>query len=122
MATKLETMNYLTQNYNTEEAGEDLLKFEFEIDDDRTQLLFAKVLNGLLVMDSPFASTEDINANIAFKLAEESVLGVKRVGELFTVRHVIPIADIDESEIDLGLRITAQTADQLESEVGGDKF
>ena len=122
MATKVETLSYLTQNYRAEETGDEVLKFVFEIDESRTQLLFAAVINDLLIMDSPFASTEDINANIAFKLAEESVLGVKRVGDVYTIRHVIPIADIDESEIDLGLHLTAQTADQLESEVGGDSF
>jgi hypothetical protein len=122
MATKLETLKYINDNYNSEPIGDNALKFVFEINGGRTQLVFAAVFDDVLLIDSPFATVDDVNANIAFKLAEESILGIRRVGDHYSVRHVVPLADVDGSEIDLGLQLAAEAADQLESEVGGDKF
>jgi ABC-type taurine transport system ATPase subunit len=122
MATKDETLQYISDNYPIESLSEDALKIVFELEGGRTQVVYAIVLESLLLVDSPFAALDDINANIAFKLAEESFFGIRRSEDFYFVRHVIPLADVDASEIDLGLGLVAQTADTLESVVGGDNL
>lgn len=55
MATKAEVQSYLDDNYHFEDIGDELYKFVFEVDKGRTQLVFAKVFDAAMVLDSPFA-------------------------------------------------------------------
>lgn len=122
MATKQDAINYLIENYELEDLGDDSFKMLFNLDEGRSQLVFVGVFDEIMTIDSPFATTDDINANIAFKLGEDSILGIKKFGETYALRHIVPLEDVDASEIDLGLGFTARAADALEAQVGGDKF
>ncbi len=122
MATKIEVMNFLNQKYNFDQVSENLVKFVFDVESGRTQLVFAYVNDDFMVISSPFASEDAITPNLAFKLAEDSLFGIKKIGGMYQVTHVVPMADVDESEIVLGLALAANAADGLESSVGGDGF
>ena len=41
---------------------------------------------------------------------------------MYQVTHVVPMGDVDESEIVLGLGLVANAADSPESSVGGDTY
>lgn len=122
MATKIEVMNFLNQKYNFEHVSENLVKFVFEVNDGRTQLVFAWVSDDLMVISSPFAAEDAITPNLAFKLGEDTLFGIRKTAGMYQVTHVVPMGDIDESEIELGLGLVANAADSLESAVGGDNF
>ncbi len=122
MASKIEVMNFLNQKYHFDQLTDNLVKFVFDLDSGRSQVVFAYVDEDFLVISSPFASEDAITPNLAFKLAEDSLFGVKKIGGMFQVVHVVPTADIDESEIVMGLGLIARAADNLEASVGGDGF
>ena len=122
MATKIEVMNFLNQAYNFEHVSENMVKFVFDVNDGRTQLVFAWVSDDYMVISSPFAGEDEITPNLAFKLGEDILFGIKKIAGTYQVTHVVPMGDLDESEIQLGLGAVAVAADSLESSVGGDSF
>jgi hypothetical protein len=122
MATKIEVMNFLNQKYDFDHVSDNMVKFVFNVDGGRTQLVFAWVNDDFMVISSPFASEDAITPNLAFKLAEDSLFGIKKIAGMYQVTHVVPMGDVDESEIAIGLALVANAADGLESSVGGDSF
>ena len=122
MATKIEVMNFLSQKYAFEHVTEDLIRFVFRTDGDRTQLVFVFINDHFMVISSPFSEENAITPNLAFKLAEDSLFGIRKMIGMYQVVHVVPLADVDESEIVSGLALIANTADSLESSIGGDRL
>lgn len=122
MATKIEVMNFLKQNFRFEHLSDNLVKFPYTYNDGRTQVVYAWLHDEFLVIASPFAAEEDITPSLAFKLAEEVLFGVQKLAGMYQVIHVVPLADVDEDEIIEGLGYVADAADDLDSLVGGDRF
>jgi hypothetical protein len=122
VATKIEVINFLSQKYDFDWVSDNLVKFVFDVDGGRTQIVFAYVDEDFMVISSPFASEDALTPNLAFKLAEDSLFGIKKIGGMYQVTHVIPMGDVDESEIVLGLGLVANAGDGLESSIGGDGF
>lgn len=121
MATQAEVKSYLTKNMSAELIDGDMYKILFDLGDDRTQLVFAAVRESVMSVSSPFAKTEDVTPKQAIKAIEDFAFGIGTHGDWYVVRHVVPLADLDESEIILGLEVVAGVADELEEElVGGD--
>jgi hypothetical protein len=74
-------------------------------------------------VSSPFAKTEDVTPKQALKAIENSAFGIGTLGDWYVVRHVVPLPDLDESEIIVGLEVVAGIADEVEEEiVGGDNL
>ena len=49
--------------------------------------------------------------------------GLVKINDVIALRHSIPLADVDESEIAKAIMFTAMSADMLEAKfVGGDKY
>ena len=122
MATKIEVMNFLKQNFRFEHVSDNVVRFPYTYDDGRTQVVYARLDDQFMVIASPFAAEEDITPSLAFKLADEVLLGITKLGGLYQVIHVVPLADVDEDEIILGLGLVADEADNLEKLVGRDSF
>ena len=59
---------------------------------------------------------------MACRFAEDSLFGSRKVAGMYQVTHVVPMGDVDESEIVLGLGLVANAADSPESSVGGDTY
>ena len=122
MATQQEVLKFFEAKYNFELIDDNFLKILFEVDNGRSQVVFVSIRELFMTISSPFGDESNLNANLALKLAEESLFGVKKFGELFALQHVLLIADLDESEIVNGLDLVASTADDLEKSVGGDVY
>jgi hypothetical protein len=121
MATQQEVVNYITNNLKSELIADQLFKIVYDMGNDRSQLVFAKVGEASLNISSPFAKTEDVTPKQALKSVEDSAFGIGMSGDWYEVRHVAPLADLDESEIITGLEVVAEIADELEEAlVGGD--
>ena len=120
MATRAEVIQHIRSYSDVEDMGDGGFKVVYSFDDGRSQLLFMKVLDDLLLMSSPFAHQDDITSTKAIDLAV--IYGVGMVGEYYVLKNVLHIEDIDESEIVNGAGLLAVRADTLEEQVGGDRF
>lgn len=122
MATKAEAINYVNQNFQVDRVNDNLYKAVFTTENNRSQLIFITFTDEFIRFDSPFASEEDINANLVFKILEDSVFGARKIGTMYYLTNLLLIENIDANEIEDGIRLVAAAADQLESQVGGDNF
>lgn len=123
MATQAEVKNYITRNLNAELIDGDLYKIVYDLGNDRSQLVFASVREISMNVSSPFAKTEDVTPKQALKAIENVAFGIGTLGDWYVVRHVVPLPDLDESEIIVGLEVVAGIADEVEEEiVGGDNL
>jgi len=75
-----------------------------------------------LIINSIFATKDDLTAAQALKLGEDYLLGIRALPNHYVVSNFVPIADIDASEINTGIIACAVQADNLEKAVGGDRF
>jgi len=82
-------------------------------------------LNGAVILTSPFATLSDISPKAALETVEEMEIafGVKLFNGFFVLSHLMPVADLDESEIISGVSFIAANAEMLESNLGlADRF
>lgn len=123
MASEREVFNHIKNNYEFQELAAGTLQLEFQLGGGRSQLVFAAVTELGLLVSSPFAAQNDLSAMEAIKASGGTPLGVKLFGEYYVLAYFAPIEDIDESEVDAALKLTAIFADGLEKElVGGDRY
>ena len=122
MATKADVLNYMQSNYHFDHVSEDMIKMLFELESGRTQVVYVYVDDFAMAIFSPFGDDSSLNGNLALKLADDAIFGVKKFGELYCLNHVLLAADLDESEIDNGLMLVSNAADELEQSVGGDNY
>jgi hypothetical protein len=123
MATKAEVRNFIKSNFRVEETDDiDFLKIVVDLDGGRSQLTFCSIGEKGLVINSVFATKDDLTAAQALKMGEDHVLGIKALPDYYVVSNFVPIADIDASEINTGILFCAIQADNMEQEVGGDRF
>jgi len=123
MATKAEVRNYIKSNFRYEDTDDiDFMKLLVELDDDRSQLTFVSILDKALMISSMFATKDDITPAQAMNLGQSQILGIKQMDNFYAVVNYVPTADIDASEINTGILFCAIQADNMEQEVGGDRF
>ena len=123
MATQKEVLNYISKNLIAERVEDEIFRIVYDLGNDRNQVVFALVGEASLSIASPFANTEDVTPKQALKSVEEINFGIGTLAGWYVVRHVVPLDDLDESEIITGLEEVARIADELEdSLVGGDSF
>ena len=117
MATKLEVINFLKQNYHHEDLGDGALKLVLEsTDSDRSQLVYAFVYDIVLSLASPFAKIGQISDSQA--LTKGEFLGVAKLGDFYFLRHLVPLENVDENEIVDTIQYLASTADNSEESLG----
>jgi hypothetical protein len=123
MASKAEVRNYIKSNFRHEDTDDlDFLKLLIELDSGRSQLTFVNILDKGIMINSIFATKDDITPAQAMNLGQSQVLGIKQLDNFYTVVNYVPTEDIDASEINTGILFCAIQADNMEQEVGGDRF
>ena len=123
MATQLEVRNFIKSNYEVEVMDGGDFKLVFELDGGRSQLVFVDVTESNAQFSSPFASVDDISAKQALEANAGFSLGMQIISNYYVVKHVVPLADLDASEVTAAFDLVANIADMLEkSVVGGDRF
>ena len=121
MATTAEAIDYLRSFDRMQELSEGSFCIQWILHDvNRTQTVYLRLANDLVVFSSPFAKVDDISANKALEMA--LIFGVQKVGDFYALRNIMFLEDLDESEIQKGIELLAVRADDLESHVGGDAF
>jgi hypothetical protein len=118
MATQAETLSHIKSSYQCEELDGGILKLILVDSDGRSQLAFIHVDEYKMQVMSPFAKTSQITDSQAIDICESSVLGVGKLGDLYVVKNAVPIADLDPSEVTVGIENTMLMADGFEKELG----
>ena len=123
MATMAELEGFLTKKLDLRKSGEGRYNGSWFMPNNRSQLVLFDIYDTKLLVSSPFAKVSELPLPAAMKAAGEYVFGVVVYEDHYCLRHVIPLADIDESEVEWALNVISECADQLEQDtVGGDKL
>ena len=123
MASAAEVENFLTGKYKLEKYRELGYRGLWNLSSGRSQQVVMQIDERFLVVSSPFAKADDLPLPAAMKAAEDYVFGIKNDEGYYVVRHVIPLADIDESEVEWAVDVVAAVADAIEqNSVGGDSL
>jgi hypothetical protein len=75
-------------------------------------------------IESPFGRLDSVDLRGAVEATRETVCGgIGAMGELATVRHAMPLLNLDINELERPLILVTSTADNLERQFqGGDAF
>lgn len=123
MATQNEVLNFIKSNYETEVLSGGDLKLVFDLGGGRSQLAFVDVTESNAQFSSPFATVNDVTAKQALEANAEYSVGMQLIGNWYVIKHVVPLADLDASEVSAAFDLVANIADMLETKlVGGDKL
>jgi hypothetical protein len=117
LATKAELISFLEENYVLEELEEDLYSGVFTVGGDRSQIVFLDLDSDKITISSPFAEEGSISAKTALILAKDYPIGIRIGYGHYTVVYLLPIQDLDTSEIEAGLGYVANYADQIEQAI-----
>jgi hypothetical protein len=121
---------YMRSNYTISAETPDSLKLVFDVGDLRSQLIFLwrmSLLDGTedwVQFESPFGRLDSVNLRSAIEAMRETVCGgIGAWRELATVRHAMPLLNLDINELERPLLLVTTTADRLERQFqGGDNF
>ena len=124
MATKQQAIDFMNSKYKTEVLGDgNLFKLIFNVDDGRSQIVYAEFNEHFICFSSPFASTEDMTGKQALAAAEDWLCGIRVIGDFYYVRNVAPLENLDESELADNMMRVAVAADKIEEKyMGVDTF
>lgn len=123
MATKQQAIDFMKSKYNVEDLGDDTFKMLFNLQDGRSQLIFAAFNDNWIMFSSKFASTDDLTPKQALEIANDWICGIQLIGEGYFVRNVVSLKDLDESDFVENLELVMNVADTIEEKaVGGDNY
>ncbi len=123
MASQQEAIDFIKSNYRFDELQGGMLKFVFDLDGGRSQLVFVIVGETIVEYFSPFGDVSDVTAKQALDAISGYSFGMQLVDGQFVVKHVVFLENLDASEIKDGFQIVASIADELENKlVGGDNY
>ena len=123
MATQNEVLNFIKSNYEAEVLSGGDLKLVFDLGGGRSQLAFVDVTESNAQFSSPFATVDDVTPKQALEANAEYSVGMQLIGNWYVIKHVVPLADLDASEVSAAFDLVANIADMLETKlVGSDKL
>ena len=130
MATWSALKEYVRSHYKISDEKPDSLKLVFDVGELRSQVVFLwriSLLDGeedWVQIESPFGRLDAINLRAAIDSMGKVVCGgIAGLGELVTVRHSVPLLNLDINEFERPLILVTNTADRLERQFqGGDEF
>jgi hypothetical protein len=129
MATWTYVKDFIQANFKARDVEEDRLRLDFGFDDGRSQMVLVShiVSNGgaeWVEVESPVAKVAEVDLGAALEFVSSQVCGsLSRAGEFLTVRHTLPLANVDQNEIIDPIRSIALAGDVLEQRLTGvDRF
>jgi hypothetical protein len=130
MATWYEVVDYVRSHYKIADESSNKVKLLFNTEGLRSQLVFLwrnALLDGeeeWLQIESPFAQLGSANLQQVLEEVGNVVCGGAALnGNHLTIRHAVPLANVDINEFERPLILVTATADRLEKQlVGGDKY
>jgi hypothetical protein len=130
MTTWSTLTEYVRSHYKVSDEEPSSMKLVFDLGDMRSQVVFLwrmSLLDGeedWVQIESPFGRLDSINLRAAIDSMGKTVCGgIASWRELVTVRHSMPLLNLDINEFVRPLILVTSTADRLERQFqGGDEF
>ena len=130
MAEWQDLVGYVRANYKVADESPTMMKLVFETGDLRSQVvvLWRQTLKDgaeeWLQIESPFAKVDEVDIRRALEEAGNLVCGGLAVmGDILTIRHSVPLENLNINEFERPLALVTFTADELERRLsGGDKY
>jgi hypothetical protein len=130
MASWIELKDYVRANYKIADEQPNMVKMIFQTGGLRSQLVLLvrqALMDGAeewVRIESPFGEADKVDLRRALQQVGETVCGgAGMVGDVLTIRHAVPLINLDINEFERPLHLVTSTADRLERElVGGDAF
>jgi hypothetical protein len=129
MATWSDLIGYVRSNYKVSDEQPGMVKMVFETDNLRSQIVWLwrqTLMDGneeWLQIESPFAEVGSVNLQAALEEVGRTVCGGAAIAANFiTIRHAVPLVNLNINEFERPLILVTTTADHLEQKlIGGDK-
>ena len=130
MATWSAVTDYVRSHYKIADEKPGSMKLIFDVGDLRSQVVFLWRMTlddgteEWLQIESPFGKLDSVNLRAAVDAMGKMVCGgIGAWGELVTVRHSVPLLNLDINEFERPLHLVTTTADLLEQQFqGGDQY
>ena len=123
MATKQQAIDFMKSKYTVEDLGDDMFKMLFNLQNGRSQLIFASFNDSWIQFSSKFASVDELTPKQALEASSDWICGIQLIGEGYFVRNVVSLKDLDESDFVENLELVMNVADSIEEKsVGGDNW
>jgi hypothetical protein len=130
MASWTALVDYVRRQYKVADEQPGMMKLVFDVGDMRSQVVFLwrmPLQNGTeewVQIESPFGEINSVDLRAAVVAMSKLVCGgLAAVGDLVTVRHSVPLENMDINEFERPLTLVLGTADNLERQLtGGDDF
>jgi hypothetical protein len=125
MTTWQELTSFIQSTYDVSEMTDSRIKMVFNTGDLRSQVVFLwrMELNGgeeWIQFESVVGPLSSIDLVQAFRSTENHVCGGLAVsGDVLTVRHAAPLANLDANEVVRPIVLVTTTADDLEKQLIG---
>ncbi|WP_107766177.1 hypothetical protein [Nocardioides terrigena] len=121
--------SFISSNYDVNEMTDSRVKMVFNTGDLRSQVVFLwrmELAQGeeWIQVESVIGPIASLDMVQALRIMENHVCGgLALSGELLTVRHAAPLANLDANEIVRPIVLVTSTADDLEKQlIGSDTF
>lgn len=129
MATWKQIKDFLRGNFNIAEDSGDMFKLIFNVDNDRSQIIYIEKIKSQnhdlwVELSSPIGTIENDEINDALEILNDKMCGgMVKIGDLHFVRHCMPIDNINGEDFIAIMNIIIGVADELEERfVGGDSY
>jgi hypothetical protein len=130
MAEWQDLVGYVRANYKVADESPTMMKLVFETGDLRSQIvvLWRQTLKDgteeWLQIESPFANVDEVDVRRALEEVGNLVCGgLAIMGDILTIRHSVPLENLNINEFERPLALVTFTADELERRMsGGDKY
>ena len=126
MATWFDVVDYVRANFKIADEKTNMIQLLFNTDGLRSQLVFlwrSTLLDGReewLQIESPFAELGSVNLQQVLEEVGRTVCGgASLTGGHLTIRHAMPLANLDINEFERPLILVTATADRLEKQLVG---
>jgi hypothetical protein len=121
MANWPQLKGYIEGKYKVHTDQGDMLRLDFRFGDGRAQVVFVThrtLLDGgedWVHIESAIGTRGQVDVNRAMAEVEQLMCGgLSQVGEFVTLRHAVPLANLDINEFERPLHLVTGTADELE--------
>jgi hypothetical protein len=127
MATWKQIKDFIRSNYKLQEDDGDFFQMTFDIDDNRSQVVFIQKVKSQsgaiwLQMSSPIGLIEDDEINDALEMLNEKICGgMVKIAEKHFIRECLPIDDLSPEQFVAIMEIVIGVADEMEERfIGSD--
>jgi hypothetical protein len=129
MATWTYVKDFIQANFKVQDVKDQGLTLQFAFEDGRSQVVFVShaVSQGgaeWVEVESPVAKIDEVDLRAALDFVATQICGsLSAVGDFLTVRHTLPLDNVDQNEIIDPIRSIALAGDVLEKRLtGADRF